>query len=84
MKEWNREPFSFSSTDGVHEIAATLYLPEQEPVGVIQLVHGMMDHSGRYLELARAMTEAGFAFVGMDGSCRFGGFRLLGGDVRTN
>ena len=66
MKEWNREPFSFSSTDGVHEIAATLYLPEQEPVGVIQLVHGMMDHSGRYLELARAMTEAGFAFVGMD------------------
>ena len=66
MKEWKREPFSFPSNDGVHEIAATLYLPEGEPRGVIQLVHGMMDHSGRYLELANAMLEGGFAFVGMD------------------
>lgn len=66
MAEWKREPFSFPSTDGVHEIYATLSLPEGEPRGVVQLIHGMLDHSARYGELANAVLEAGFAFVGMD------------------
>ena len=62
MAEWKREPFSFPSTDGVHEIHATLTLPEGEPLGVVQLIHGMLDHSERYTELAGAVTGAGFAF----------------------
>jgi alpha-beta hydrolase superfamily lysophospholipase len=55
---------TFPSTDGVHNIYAELYLPRGEVRGIIQLVHGMIDHVGRYRELAEYMTERGFIFAG--------------------
>lgn len=41
-----------------------LWLPENEPTAVIQLVHGMAEHIDRYDATARALVKAGYAVVG--------------------
>ncbi len=37
------------------------WLPDGEPKGVVQLAHGMAEHSGRYERFAQALTDAGYA-----------------------
>lgn len=37
------------------------WLPDGEAKGVVQLAHGMAEHSGRYERFARALTDAGYA-----------------------
>lgn len=55
----------FPSSDGVHKIYVELYVPkDREPKGIIQLVHGMVDHTGRYKELAEYMCGEGYIFAG--------------------
>ena len=55
----------FPSSDGVHTIYAELYIPkDREPVGVVQLAHGMIDHVGRYKPLADYLTGEGFVLAG--------------------
>lgn len=55
----------FPSSDGIHNIYAEMYVPtDTEPVGIIQLVHGMVDHTGRYRELAEYMCKEGYIFAG--------------------
>ena len=44
----------------------TLTWTSVSPVGSVLLVHGLGDHAGRYLELAEAMTRAGFAVIAYD------------------
>lgn len=41
-----------------------LWLPNEAPRAVLQLVHGMAEHIDRYHETARQFTKAGFAVVG--------------------
>ena len=49
---------------------ATLYAqgwePEQKPVAVICMIHGLGEHFGRYRHLAEFLTDHGFAYVGVD------------------
>lgn len=40
--------------------------PVPQPRGVIQLVHGLCEHLGRFEELARALNAAGWAVAGVD------------------
>lgn len=42
------------------------YLPEGEPRGILQLVHGITEHIGRYDGFARALCERGYIVVGHD------------------
>ncbi len=51
--------------------------PETKPKGVVALVHGLGEHTGRYEHVARAMTEASYALVGFDlrGHGKSGGVR---------
>ena len=42
------------------------WLPEGEPRGLVQLVHGMAEHIDRYDPLARYLAERGYAVVGHD------------------
>ncbi|WP_435201086.1 alpha/beta hydrolase [Janibacter sp. GS2] len=49
-----------SPQDGVDLFVRT-WLPEGEAKGVVQLAHGMAEHSGRYERFARALTGAGYA-----------------------
>ena len=58
--------FTFSSSDGVHAVSAVRWLPEGQPRAVVQLVHGISEHMGRYDGFARYLAEHGFAVVGHD------------------
>lgn len=65
--EYNYKEFTFPSGDGKSHVFACLYTPKKQSVrAVIQLVHGMCDHMGRYRELAEALCDAGFAVCGND------------------
>lgn len=60
------QDFTFPSADGAHQIHARLWLPEGRPRGVVQLVHGVAEHVGRYEDFARFLTDHGFAVGGED------------------
>ncbi len=42
------------------------YLPEGDAAAVIQLIHGMEEHQGRYVELAEYLSSRGFTVVTSD------------------
>jgi len=42
------------------------WLPEGEPVGVVQIIHGVTDYAARYDELARFLASNGYLVVGED------------------
>ena len=46
------------------ELEKRLWLPEGQPKAMLQLVHGMAEHIGRYDATAQRMNEAGYAVVG--------------------
>lgn len=56
-----KQEFTFPSSDGVHTVAAAWWRPEGPPRGVVQLVHGISEHIGRYDSFARFLAEHGFA-----------------------
>ena len=60
------QEFTFPSSDGVHSVSAVWWRPEGRPRGVVQLVHGISEHMGRYDPFARFLAEHGFAVVGHD------------------
>ncbi len=51
--------------------------PEVTPRGVVQIVHGLGEHSGRYLRVAAALLDQGLAVIAWDhrGHGRSGGLR---------
>ena len=49
-----------------HRIELRQWLPAAEPRAVIQVLHGMSEHAGRYQRLADACTAAGYAVVAHD------------------
>lgn len=59
MKE---RDFSFISFQDSLEIKGTIILPDQ-PIGVLQIAHGMCEHRHRYLSFMRAMAKRGWICV---------------------
>lgn len=55
----------FQSANGKDTIAAVLY-PVENPVGIVQLCHGMTEHIARYRWLAGRLNAAGFLVCGHD------------------
>ena len=57
--------FQFALSDGGR---AHLYgwLPEGKTIAVVQIIHGMAEHGGRYGRLAQALTDAGYAVYAQD------------------
>ena len=52
MADCMEKDWSFTGSDGVHTLYATIWEPsEGEPRAVIQICHGMMEHIRRYLSL---------------------------------
>lgn len=62
----NFKEFTFPSSDGEHQIFCSMWLPEGEPRGVIQIVHGIGEYVNRYDEMARFFTSHGFVVCGDD------------------
>lgn len=60
----------FLSHDGTTQIKGTLWTPDAAPGaavrGIVQLVHGMAEHSGRYDDFARFLVKHDFAVCAHD------------------
>ena len=62
-----KEEFYFDSRDNKSRIHAVRYLPEeQDPVCVVQIIHGMAEYIERYEEFARFLTKQGCVVTGND------------------
>ena len=48
------------------ELPAVVYLPQGEPIALVQVAHGMTEHIGRYGALAESLTARGIALAGFD------------------
>ncbi|MCH5281460.1 MAG: alpha/beta fold hydrolase [Lachnospiraceae bacterium] len=63
----NRTYFTYPSRDGFHTIHAMRWQSDEtEPIGVLQLVHGMAEYIARYEEVAVYFAKRGFVVVGDD------------------
>ncbi|MDL2300649.1 alpha/beta hydrolase [Clostridiaceae bacterium OttesenSCG-928-D20] len=58
--------FTFLSTDGSSKINCQKWLPETEPVGIVQIAHGVSEHIERYAEFAEHLTSQGYIVVAND------------------
>ena len=58
--------FHFPSSNGKNNIHCRLWSPEGTPRGIVQIVHGVAEHIGRYHDFATFLTENGFIAVGDD------------------
>lgn len=47
-------------------IHCTQWLPQGDPVGVVQIIHGINDYAARYVELAEFLAAHGYVVVGED------------------
>ena len=56
----------FPSSDEKHELYARIYLPEGDVKGLFHVVHGMIEHIGRYDGFMRTMAENGWICYGYD------------------
>jgi alpha-beta hydrolase superfamily lysophospholipase len=57
--------FRFRADDGV-ALLGRRWLPEGRPRAVVQIAHGLAEHSARYARLAGALNAAGFAVYAND------------------
>ncbi|HID77735.1 MAG TPA: alpha/beta hydrolase [Planctomycetaceae bacterium] len=55
----------FQAVDGI-ALHANVWLPSDPVRAVMLLVHGIVEHSGRYSELARRLNEGGCGVYGLD------------------
>lgn len=62
-----KQNFRFQSSDGIHRINGMRWLPDQKPYkGILQIIHGMVEHIDRYDEFARFLCDNGYVVVGHD------------------
>ena len=61
-----REDFTYPSSDGKNMIHGIRWTPEDKPIAVLQIVHGMVEFIARYEDFAEYLTRQGFAVVGED------------------
>ena len=57
---------SFYLHTDIGPIHCTQWLPEGNPVGVVQIIHGINEYVGRYDALARFLCSHGYLVVGED------------------
>jgi alpha-beta hydrolase superfamily lysophospholipase len=58
-------PFILSTADGA-DLSIYRWLPDVPPRAVVQVVHGLAEHAGRYARLAAALNRAGYAVYAGD------------------
>lgn len=57
MKKYTEK---IASTDSKNNLNVIIWETEKEPIGVLQIVHGMAEYIDRYDNFAKYMTEQGF------------------------
>ncbi|MBQ6262918.1 MAG: alpha/beta fold hydrolase [Clostridia bacterium] len=58
--EIRKEEFHVKSSDKKHELSGLAYVPECEPRGIFQVVHGMIEHIGRYDRFMTLLANEGY------------------------
>lgn len=58
--------YEFKTNDGLKLFGRMWQSEEKQPKGLIYLVHGLGEHSGRYDHVAKALTKAGYHMAGFD------------------
>ena len=58
--------FYYPSADGVHTVHGMEWLPQGEPRAVVQIVHGVAEHIGRYDHVGQFFAQHGIAVCGED------------------
>ena len=58
--------FFFPSANGVNDIHAVRFEPDEKPKAIVQIVHGMTEYADRYSPFASFLAEHGFLVVGDD------------------
>ncbi len=61
-----REAFTIKSANEVSQLAGMKWIPESNPVAVLQICHGMKEHLIRYDEFAEFLAEHGVVVVAID------------------
>ena len=61
-----KEEFRVRSSDNDHELAGVIYLPQGDPKGIFQIVHGMTEHIGRYDRFMTFLANNGYIACGHD------------------
>lgn len=56
----------YLASNGAGRIHCGLWLPEGEPRAVVQIIHGIAEHIGRYEHFAQFLTQRGFAVCADD------------------
>ena len=59
-----KQEFYLPSLDGAHRLHCIRWVPEGQPRAVLQIVHGMAEHIGRYDEFGRFLASQGIEVVG--------------------
>ena len=54
-----------TANDGI-KLHVRKWEPEEEPIGIVCLVHGIGEHSGRYSSLAHHLAGRGYALLAID------------------
>ncbi|MGN8130096.1 alpha/beta fold hydrolase [Paenarthrobacter sp. 22069] len=62
------QEIEFTSANGRDTIQAWVYEPIGQPKAIVQLIHGLGEHSRRYLHLISTLVDAGFIVVAGDHS----------------
>ena len=62
-----KEEITYDSRDNETKIHAIRWIPQKGEIkGVLQIVHGMVEHIDRYDDFANYLAEKGFVVVGND------------------
>ncbi|GAA2745299.1 alpha/beta hydrolase [Terrabacter aerolatus] len=57
--------FTLTTPDGT-EVFVNRWLPDDAPKAVVQIAHGLAEHSSRYARFAQRLTDHGYAVYGSD------------------
>lgn len=57
--------FTLATADGT-DVFVNRWLPDGDARGVVQILHGMAEHSSRYARFAQRLTDHGYAVYGSD------------------
>ncbi len=61
-----KEELTYKSRDRQSMIHAIKWIPEDKPVAILQIIHGMQEYVDRYDEYARFLAEKGILVIGND------------------
>jgi len=57
--------FKFKTFDGL-QLFGQSWQPEGQSRAVVCLIHGLGEHSGRYVQIADSLTQAGYILISFD------------------